>query len=74
MPMLLLAPGQARSSSGNRLIAEGLAEIGLVCEIRRMSRRTPPDSPFLFDTIEGPDFSFELAGAARWALACCGNR
>ena len=32
-----------------------------------MSRRTPPDSPFLFETAEGPDFSFE-AGARRAGL------
>ncbi|OBZ92825.1 ribonuclease HII [Pararhizobium polonicum] len=36
-----------------------------------MSRRTPPDSPFLFDAIEGPDFSFELAGKrdGLWPVA-----
>ena len=36
-----------------------------------MSRSTPPDSPFLFETIEGPDFSFET-GARRdgfWPVA-----
>jgi ribonuclease HII len=36
-----------------------------------MSRRTQPDSPFLFDTIEGPDFSFELTGRrdGLWPVA-----
>ncbi len=36
-----------------------------------MTRRTPPDSPFLFETIEGPDFSFELSGRrdGLWPVA-----
>lgn len=36
-----------------------------------MTRRTPPDSPFLFETIVGPDFSFELAGRrdGLWPVA-----
>jgi ribonuclease HII len=36
-----------------------------------MSRRAPPDSPFLFDPIEGPDFNFELAARrdGLWPVA-----
>jgi ribonuclease HII len=36
-----------------------------------MSRSTPPDSPFLFETACGPDFSFELAARreGHWPVA-----
>ncbi len=38
----------------------GLQEIGLACEVRRMKRRTPPDSPSLFEAQQtGPDFRLE---------------
>lgn len=36
-----------------------------------MSRSTPPDSPFLFETIEGPDFAFETSARrdGLWPVA-----
>jgi ribonuclease HII len=41
---------------------EGLQEIGEACESRRMKRRTPPDSPALFELLANrPDFSLERA-------------
>jgi ribonuclease HII len=50
---------------------EDLQGIGLVCEFRRMSRRTPPDSPFLFETLVAPDFSLEMAARREgfWPVA-----
>ncbi len=41
---------------------EGLQEIGGACESRRMTRRTPPDSPALFELLANrPDFMLERA-------------
>lgn len=41
---------------------EGLQEIGEACESRRMTRRTPPDSPALFELLANrPDHRMEQA-------------